>query len=141
MVALLLSLSLLATPGVAATPKKTAAPAKKATKATPGKKGKAKPVEKSAEGRLQKEIWGKWKQIGGEDEVEFTKAGMMIATNSSIRLEGAYTIRAGGKLEMDLGLNNLTHGPIVRKLTLQGDELTLVDEPTGLVMKYKRVKK
>ena len=136
----LLSLALLANPAAAA-PKKTPTPAKHGVKKHDGYKASAK---KQTAGKkpatLQERVLGKWTQVGGQDTVEFSKDGMMVAENPNMRLQGKYTLHEDGRMEVDLGLGNLTHGPLIRKVTLQGDDLTIADDRGGPVMKYKRAK-
>jgi hypothetical protein len=154
LLAFVITLVFVASGASATTPKKTPTPNKhtaKSTKASkakrarpkarPGKTSttKSKPAQTAAH-PLKKALLGKWQQIDGADRIEFRNDGMFSAANPQIELTGKYRVRDDGKLEIELGLGKLTKGPLVRKVDLKSDHLTLTDEVSGLVMKYQRPK-
>ena len=103
-----------------------------------GKKG-AKPAA-AAKKLTEKDLLGKWKQIDGEDNIEFDPEGIFKAENTQLSLTGKYLVREDGDLEVDLGLSKLTKGNIIRTIKLEGDKLTLTDPKTKLAVKYQRAK-
>lgn len=87
-----------------------------------------------------KQLLGKWKQVGGPDEIEFGADGTFRAQNTEATLLGRYQVRDDGDVEIDLSLGRLTRGPMVRKVQVKGNELALEDPVAKRRIRYRRAK-
>jgi uncharacterized protein (DUF2147 family) len=98
-----------------------------------------KPMSKQAL-QKKKQLVGKWKQVDGPDQVEFSNDGTFRAENSEATLLGRYKVREDGAVEIDLGLGRLTHGAMLRRVKVKGNEMTLEDSAGKNRIRYRRTK-
>jgi len=84
-------------------------------------------------------IVGKWREIGGTETIEFFKDGTVIVFSKGMTMGGSYKFVAKDRIKLELGGLGILAGPIVAKVSINGDELTFITSD-GDVSKYKRLK-
>jgi len=84
-------------------------------------------------------IVGKWREIGGTETIEFFKDSTVIVFSKGMTMGGSYKFVAKDRIKLELGGLGILAGPIVAKVSINGDELTFITSD-GDVSKYKRLK-
>jgi len=92
--------------------------------------------EKSQEAGKEKTITGKWKEVDGDQALEFSKHGIVtIIEEEGTRLGGDYELIDENQVKMKFPL----FGIIVAEISSSGNEMTLTN-PFGKVEKYRKLK-
>lgn len=88
---------------------------------------------------LENAIIGKWSEIGGTETLEFFKDGTVVVVEFGMSMVGSYKFIDKDQIKLELGGLGVLVGPMVAKISIKGDEMTL-NVPTVGLTKYKRVK-
>jgi len=93
----------------------------------------------SCSSKPENDIVGKWSEIGGKETIEFFKDGTVSVFSEGIAMGGSFRFFEKDRIKLEFGGLGALAGPILAKVSIKGDELTLT-MPDGDVSKYKRVK-
>jgi len=84
------------------------------------------------------DLVGNWREIGKTATLEFFKDGSFKAVdNQGLAVSGKYTRLEDGKVRFEI--LDPSSDIVEVKISVQGDELTIVTEKPGEVEKYKKV--
>ena len=87
------------------------------------------------------EIVGKWQEIGKTATLEFRKDGTFRAVdNQGMAVNGKYTLSKNGEIRFEIDRQEASPEIVTGKISLKGEELTLVSGDGKEVDKYKRVR-
>jgi hypothetical protein len=87
---------------------------------------------------IQREILGKWAEIGGTETIEFFKDGTVSIVTQDSAASGKYKFEGVTRMRMGLEGMKASAGPAIIKVTFMRNDLLLTG-PMGKVTKYSRV--
>lgn len=79
----------------------------------------------SCSSKPEKAIVGKWKEIGGSETMEFFKDGTLSIADDSVYFGGNYKFIDKDSIKMELGGSGAMAGPVVARVSITGEELTI----------------
>lgn len=82
-------------------------------------------------------IVGKWQEVDGTENAEFFKDGTVSLVDNGMSLAGNYKFIENDRLRVDLGGVGALIGPMIFKVEVSRNELTLTDSK-GKVTTYRR---
>jgi hypothetical protein len=95
-------------------------------------------VTSACSGSLESQIVGKWNGAGGS--VEFFRDGTLISLGGLLPASGRYSFVEQDRVRMQLdGLGSVL-GPIMARVAISGDELTLTPESPAPPIKLRRAR-
>ena len=92
----------------------------------------------SCSSKTEHTILGKWAETGGAETLEFFQDGTVAIEDQGTGIGGTFKFLGTDRIRLDVAvLNVLFGGPVVAKVSIAGDELTLT-MPNDDVQKYRR---
>jgi len=88
----------------------------------------------------EKAIIGKWKEVDSTETIEFFKDGTVTVIDKGMSMSGNYKFVGKNRIKMELGGLGALMGPIVSKISISGNELSMT-MPDGKIERYQRLKK
>ena len=85
------------------------------------------------------DVVGKWREVGKTATLEFFKGGTFKAVdNQGMAVSGKYTLHKNGNVRFDINRQGTSPEIVMGKISLRGEELTLISGDGKEVDKYKR---
>ena len=87
------------------------------------------------------DVVGKWREVGKAATVVFWKDGRFKAVdNQGMAVSGTYTFHDKGNVRFEINRQGFPPEIVVGKISMQGEELTLISGDGSEVDRYKREK-
>ena len=87
------------------------------------------------------DVVGKWREVGKTATVVFWKDGRFKAVdNQGMAVSGTYTFHDKGNVRFEINRQGFPPEIVVGKISMQGEELTLISGDGSEVDRYKREK-
>ena len=85
------------------------------------------------------DVVGKWQEVGKTATLEFFGGGAFEAVdNQGMAVRGKYTLHKNGNVRFDINRQGTSPEIVRGKISLQGEELTLISEDGKEVDRYRR---
>ena len=85
------------------------------------------------------DVVGKWREVGKTATLEFFEGGAFKAVdNQGMAVRGKYTLHKNGNVRFEIDRQGTSPEIVRGKISLQGDELTLISEDGKEVDRYRR---
>lgn len=91
----------------------------------------------SCSSKLENEIAGKWQEINGTENMEFSKEGAMRSVDNGISLSGSFKYIGKDRIKIEMGGPGASAGTIEAKVVISDGVLTFTMKD-GKVLKYKK---